>query len=169
MSLSDQIAQTLTTMKGFASESPRTVGWTVDAGPTVEAELTAVDSLSCALRELRIAAPEFATASLTALEAWADRVCQRVTYLLEHIGPLEADAAAQAVLVRSTPPTNVEGRKSFYEMWVKAPGVVSLRRFNHAPGDASRQQVDLQITHEALLKLLRDVVEAIPALEASRP
>lgn len=169
MSLCEQISQTLATMKGFASEAPRTVGWTVDAGPTVEADVTAVDSLSCALRELRISAPEFAAASLESLREWADRVCQRVTYLLEHIGPLEADVESQAVLVRSTPPANVEGRKSFYEMWVKAPGVVSLRRFTHAPGNPSRQSVDLQITHEAFLKLVRDIVEAVPAIEASRP
>src|SRR5262249_55052812 len=143
MSLSEQIPQTLSSMKGFASESPRTVGWSVDAGPTVEAELTAVDSLSCALRELRISAPEFAAAPLEVLREWADRVCQRVTYLLEHIGPLEADAEAQAVLIRSTPPTKIAGQKSFYEMWVKAPGVVSLRRYRHSPGDTSREAVDL--------------------------
>lgn len=167
MSLNEQISQTLAAMKGFSSESPRAVGWTAEGGPTVEADLTAVDSLSCALRELRIGAPELAAAPIEALREWANQVCQRVTYLLEPVGSLEADTEARAVLIRSTPPATIEGRKAFYEMWVKAPGVVSLRRYLRAPGAGERQAIDLQITQEALLKLVRDIIDAIPALQAA--
>lgn len=162
MLLHEQITQSLAGLKGLAD--PRTVGWSADGGTTIEADFTAVDSLSCAVRELRISADVLRTASMDELKAWADALCRRVTYLLEQIGPLEQDAEAQTVLVRSTPPTKEPDRISYYEMLVHAPGQVNLRRYTRAADGTDRQATDMLVTHEVLQRLVRDIVDAIPAV-----
>jgi hypothetical protein len=97
------------------------------------------------------------------LETWAESLCKKVTYLLEHIGPLEADREAQSVLVRSAPPTKEPDRSSYYEMLVQAPGQLALRRYVRSAGSAGRVACDIQVTHEVLIKLVGDIVAAIPA------
>jgi hypothetical protein len=161
MTLSQQIAQSLAELKGFSSPSPEVARWTGEQGLSVEIGFTGVDSLSCAFRELRLAADALCAAPIDSLQAWADQLCRRVTYLLEQLGPLEVDVPAQTVLVRSNPPTKDADRTSYYEMTVRAPGVVSLRRYVR-DGEADRQAVDLVMTHEVLQRLVRDIVEAVP-------
>lgn len=163
MSLPEQIAQSLPGLKGLASPIPKTVGWSVDGGPAVEIDFTAVDSLSSSFRELRVSAEELRAAPLPALRAWADGLCRRITYLLERIGPLEADQTENSVLVRSTPPAREPDRVSFYEMLVTGDGALRLRRYVREPSDGDRRQVDLCVTNEVLLRLVRDIVEAIPS------
>ncbi|HEY3967956.1 MAG TPA: hypothetical protein VGM05_25565 [Planctomycetaceae bacterium] len=168
MSLYEQITQSLAGLKGTAFDAPRTVGWSAGVGPAVEVDFTAVDSLGCAFRELRVTADEFQEGPFDGLKSWAENLCRKVTYLLEHIGPLEADVDAQTVLVRSTPPTRQTNQTMFYEMLVKAPGVLSLRRYSRAAGAADRTACDIQVTHEVLVKLVQDIVAAIPTATAAR-
>lgn len=162
MLLHEQITQSLAGLKGTASSAPRTVGWSAGTGPTVEVDFTAVDSLGCAFRELRVSADELNEVPFERLKTWAENLCKKVTYLLEHIGPLEADAEAQTVLVRSTPPTRQLEQTAFYEMLVHAPGVLSLRRYTRPAGNPERQACDIQVTHEVLVRLVQDIVAAIP-------
>jgi hypothetical protein len=165
MLLHEQITRSLAELKGTDAEVPQTVGWLAADGPAVEVDFTVVDSLGCAFRELRVSAPQLQNAPVERLKAWADNLCAKVTYLLEHIGPLEVDAAAQTVLIRSTPPSKMPNLTTFYEVLIKAPGLVSLRRYLRSPGEADREACDIQITHEVLQKLVHDVVCAVPALE----
>jgi hypothetical protein len=166
MSLQEQISQSLPGLRGQAFPVPKTVGWAVDGGPTLEIDFTAVETLSCAFRELRMSADELKSAPLQALKAWADRLCQRVTYLLEQIGPIEADDQDNTILVRSTPPATESARISFYEMLVNGQGTVNLRRYTRDARDGDRRQVDIQITNEVLQRLVRDIVAALPAVTA---
>ena len=178
MRLHEQIAHSLSELKGLCSDVPTTVDWSTDGGPAIAADFTVVDSLSCGFRELRVSADELKSAPFDALRTWADTLCKKVTYLLEHIGPLERDAAAQTVLIRSTPPsklpgtnqpatnqpaTNQPGQTTFYEMLVQAPGTLSLRRYTRAAHNSDRNSCDIQITHEVLVKLVQDIVAAIPS------
>jgi hypothetical protein len=163
MQLHEQIKQSLAGMKGANFDAPKTVGWAVGTGPVVEADFAVVDSLGCAFRELRVTADEFAAGPFDRLKTWADNLCHKVTYLLEHIGPLEADAEAQTVLVRSTPPNRQPDQTTFYEMLVKAPGVLTLRRYARPAGGGERIACDIQVTHEVLVKLVQDIVAAIPS------
>jgi hypothetical protein len=162
MLLHEQIAQSLADMNGAAFIVPRTVFWSVGRGQTVEVDFTVVDSLGCAFDELRVTADEFQQGPFERLKTWAENLCRKVTYLLEHIGPVEADAEAQTVLVRSAPPTRQPDQTTFYEMLVKAPGVLTLRRYARATGDAERKACEIRITHEVLVKLVQDIVAAIP-------
>jgi hypothetical protein len=167
MLLHEQITQSLTGLKGLASDVPKTVGWSAGGGPTVEVDFTAVDSLGCAFRELRLSAEELKNVPFDRLRAWADELCRKVTYLLEHIGPLEADAEAQTVLIRSTPPTRQPDQTTFYEMLVQAPGRLNLRRYTRTGQNSNRQPCDMQTTHEVLVRLVSDIVSAIPAAAVS--
>jgi hypothetical protein len=167
MLLHEQITQSLAVLKGLASDVPKTVGWSAGGGPAVEVDFTAVDSLGCAFRELRISAEELKNVPFDRLRAWADELCRKVTYLLEHIGPLEADAEGQTVLIRSTPPARQPEQTAFYEMLVQAPGRLSLRRYTRAAHEADRRPCDMQTTHEVLVKLVGDIVSAIPAVAVS--
>jgi hypothetical protein len=166
MSLHEQITQSLAGLKGTATDVPKTVGWSAGVGPAIEVDFTVVDSLGCAFRELRVSADEFQNGAFDRLQTWAENLCGKVTYLLEHIGPLEADVGAQTVLVRSTPPTRQPEQTTYYEMLVKAPGVLSLRRYSRQAGGAERSACDIQITHEVLVKLVHDIVAAIPTVPA---
>src|SRR5260370_41668149 len=154
MLLHDQIAASLESLKGFASDVPKTIGWAPGGGPTVEGDFTAVDLLGCAFRELRITADALKDAPLEQLKAWSDDLCRKVTYLLEHVGPLEVDSEAQTVLIRSTPPARKPAQTAFYEILVKAPGTLSLKRYMRAANEPDRQPSDIRLTHEVLVKLV---------------
>ena len=58
-------------------------------GFRTECDLVAVDSLSCAFSELRIEAPNREAGEAGALNAWADALSNRVTYLLEGLERLD--------------------------------------------------------------------------------
>jgi hypothetical protein len=172
MLLHEQITHSLARLKGLDSDVPTTVDWLAEGGPAVAVDFTAVDSLSCGFRELRISADELRNSPFDVLQAWANALCKKVTYLLETIGPLESDAAAQTVLIRSTPPakqpgTNEQGQTTFYEMLVQSPGTLSLRRYSRAAHEANRSSCDIQITNEVLAKLVQDIVAAIPSAPAA--
>jgi hypothetical protein len=128
-------------------------------------DFTAVDTMSCSFREIRLRVPALASADSGILKQWAERLCSRVTYLLENIGPVEVDPEAGQVLVRSNPPDAQADGTAFYEIRLgsHANGNFSLRRYRAEKGAAGRTQVDMQTTHEVLVKLVDDLVDTIPA------
>ncbi len=165
MSITVQLDQELISLAGFHSQTARTVALSAPDGVDLAIDFVAVDSMSCAFRELRLSVPKLATAGFDTLKAWAEALSQRVTYLLENIGPLELDPAAGQVLIRSTTPDQQSNATSFYEVLLSSQGrgQFALRRYRSQKGVAGRDQVDVQVTHEVLRKLVNDVVETIPA------
>ena len=164
MNLTAQLDHELTRLAGFHSRTPRTAALSTPDGVDLAVDFTAVDSMSCAFRELRLRVPRLAAAGLDPLKTWAQALSQRVTYLLENIGPLELDAATGQVLIRSTAPAQQSGATTFYEILLSSQGSgqFALRRYRSQKG-GGREQVDLQVTHEVLRKLVVDLVETIPA------
>ena len=124
-------------------------------------DFTAVDSLSCSLSELRLNVPGLRNNQIDELERWARDLCNRVSYLLEDIGPLEVDQSSHQVLIRSTPPDELPAGVKFYEIILAShtSGQFSLRRYESEKGTAGRVPVDIQMTHEVLLKLVGDLVD----------
>lgn len=163
MLLIDKVSESLTQLKGLESAEPKTVAWSDDASVGLEIDFVAIESLSCALRELRFTSPSLRDASLDVLQAWSKTVCERITYLLEHIGPLEADPLSMTVLIRSTPPEREGGRVSFYEIVVQPTGCLNLRRFSRMRGDPERRPQDIRVTHEVLRKMIHDLVSSVSA------
>ena len=166
MLLHQQITQSLAQLKGLAADVPRTVGWTADRGTTVEIDVTAIDSVACAFRELRVSADVLQSMPFETFKAWADELCKRVTYLLEQIAPLERDTEGATVLIRSVPPTYLPDQTAFYEVLVKVPGTLNLRRYTRTANDCDRHPCDIEVTQQTLVKLVGDIVAAIPAASA---
>ena len=166
MSLSKQLNNELVRLIGFSSTNQQTVRLNGPDSVEIAVDLTAVDSMSCSSREIRLSVPALSGADFDTLKKWAEELCRRVTYLLENIGPLELDPDAGKVLIRSTPPHRQAGTMKFYEILLQSHsgGNFSLRRFQSETGKPGRDQVEIQTTHEMLQKLIEDLVETIPAV-----
>src|SRR5689334_10605762 len=140
--LAEQITGSLSQLKGFASETPQTVAWSAEGGSAVEVDFTAVESLGCAFRELRVSAEGLRDKPFEDLKTRAEQICRRVTYLLEPMGLLELDPESQVVLVRSTPPAKNGAETAYYEMRISAPGVLTLRRYTRSGQEGAPQLCD---------------------------
>ena len=164
MTLSQKLADELKRRIGFSEADPQTVTLSGSDGIDIAVDFTAVERMSCSFREIRLSAPALAGAEFDTLKRWGESLCQRVTYLLENIGPLELDPDKQQVLIRSIPPDQQENGTRFYEILLQshADGNFSLRRYESQKGQPGRTQVDIQTTHEVLQKLVTDLVETIP-------
>lgn len=163
MLLLDKISESLTQLKGLESAEPKRVAWLDDENVDLEIDFVAVDSLSSAMQELRFTARSLREASLDVLQGWSINLCQRITYLLEHVGPLEIDPLSMSILIRSTPPDRNGGTVAFYEILIERSGCLTLRRFSRTRGEADRQPLDIRLTHEVLRKLAQDLVDSVPA------
>jgi hypothetical protein len=163
MSFRNDLSLALASLKGLSTASPSPITLHNAAGLSLRIDFTVVDSLSCAFREMTLEVPGLQTAPFTTLETWARNLSQRITYLLEQIGPLEIDPNAGEVLIRSTPPDQLPDGTQYYEIMLsQKAGAFVLKRYKSIKGTPGRTQVDLQVTHEVLFKLVDD-------LEASAP
>jgi hypothetical protein len=126
-------------------------GWAV----TVNAEQ--VEALGCRLWEVTLwylGHP----ARIPDLAARAEGVASRVTGLLEPLRLLEVDAARGVGLLRSAAPGRWGTGLFYYEVLLEA-GAASVRRYQvPGPGQQRRRQVPFTLTHEALAKLVRDLI-----------
>lgn len=165
MSLRNALSAELKKLVGLSARDPKPVSVSALDNIDIAIDFVAVDSMSCSFREVRLRVPSLATTGIDALRRWAEALCNRVTYLLENIGPLEVDPANGRVLVRSTPPDKQDEGTRFYEILLQShsDGNFSLRRYRSEKGKPGRTQVDIQTTHEVLLKLVEDLVATIPA------
>jgi len=125
-------------------------GWTV----SVTADRS--DELGCLLWETttrRSAGPREVP-----LRAWADRVAQRVTGLLEPLAVVEVDVQRDEAILRSDEPARRGDDLFYYEVALKGAGEAAVRRYHSSsqPG-TRREQVPFALTHESLAKLLGDV------------
>jgi hypothetical protein len=162
MLFESQINKTLTELQGLATPSPCTGHWEIEGPVCVDADFTAVDSLACAFRELRVASPRLANATPERLAAWAKAICEKVTYLLEQIHPLETDIESSKVLVRSSVPAKDARGTTYYEAILSSGGKLALCRYTRADRHSARKLVDMHATHEVLKKLVDDVVATMP-------
>ncbi|WP_437229441.1 hypothetical protein SH661x_001441 [Planctomicrobium sp. SH661] len=165
MPLRDDLEQKLRSLHLSRAAMPNSVQASDASGVTVRLELTVVDSMSCAFSELVLFVPQLQTATFAELEQWANDLAQRVTYLLEKIGPLELDPAQGQILIRSTPPTVRPHGTEYYEVLLTSSGNGSftLRRFQSIAGQPGRTPADVQVTHEVLFRLIDDLLATIPA------
>lgn len=164
MGIRDDIQTELIRLIGFSSTTPQTVTLTSPPQISIAIDFTAVDSMSCSFQEIRLNVPSLVDAEFNDLKIWAEELCQRVTYLLENIGPLELDPASSQVMIRSTKPDKQSGKTKYYEIILQAQsdGNFTLSRYESEKGTLGRKQVDIQVTHEVMQKLLVDLVDTIP-------
>jgi len=126
----------------------------------VEADLVAVDAIGCAFQTLGYSTNKLANATLEELKAISQSLTEKLTYLLEPIGLVEADADRCSVQLRSSPPQKGDDGTSYYELMVRRGGDITLSRYSKKPGQL-RQIVPAQVTREVLGRLADDFVAAI--------
>ena len=168
MDIANQLSEQLRRLAGTAPPGAPSINLTGPDGLTIAIDLTAVDSLSCAFRELRLHVPKLIGVEFEALKQWADALSKRVTYLLEHIGPLEFSPDDGTVLMRSAPPDRGEQETTYYEILLQSHpgGNFTLRRYRSERGRPGRQPVDIELTYTALKRLIDDLITTIPGGEA---
>lgn len=165
MSLSQQLISQIQSTGGVSAANPQTAAVRDPSGLVLAVDLTAVERIGCSFTELRVQAPHLANATLDVLKKWGNALCQRITYLLENIGPLEFDTEGNEVLIRSMPPAPAGNSTKYYEVVLSSHGngQFSLRRYETTRGQPGRQPVEIQATYEVLTKLVNDLTATLPA------
>lgn len=165
MSVQDQMSAELNRLAGFTGPGTDIATATGPDGMVIEAELAAVDSVGCRVVEVRAEVPKLANASFDVLKTWGEALSRRISYLLETLSLLEADEEHGEVLIRSNPPDRQGSATAYYEVLLRqdGPGRFALRRFEAQKGISGRTKTEMQLTHEVLKRLARDLVETVPA------
>lgn len=165
MSLSLDLAAAIQPLVGQSFLPAHRVSVSDAAGLTLSLDLLGVESLGIAAEELRLDIPSLSAATTDLLKAWAAALCQKVTYLLETLQPLEFDVQGQQALIRSHPPDPGNGQPRYYEVILSShgQGLFSLRRFEADRASGTRTLVPLRVTHEQLAKLVNDLVLTLPS------
>lgn len=167
MDLTAELDNELKQLIGFSASAPRRVEITDDTGQILGIGFVAVDRMSCAFESLTLHVPALIGREVSVLRDWADQLSQRVTYLLESIGPIEIDDSGSQILIRSNPPDVSQGATQFYEVLLSAQanGTFLLKRYRTESGQPGRESVDILLTNETLKKLVNDLVDTIPETE----
>ena len=130
------------------------------AAGRLEADLLAVDAIGCSFQTLGSSTSQLAHATLEQLKEISTSLTARLTYLLEPIGLVEADADRCSIQLRSSPPQKGEDGTSYYELLVRRGGDISLSRYSKKPGQM-REIVPAHVTREVLGRLADDFVSAV--------
>jgi len=111
--------------------------------------------LAISFNSLRAMTTELAAATSADLERIGNALSARLTYLMEPIAPVELDAEACVVQLRSSPPQRDDDGRSYYELIVSRGGQIALTRYHKENGN-SRQPIPATVTREVLLRLVGD-------------
>jgi hypothetical protein len=126
----------------------------------IEADLLAVDAIGCSFQTLAYSTDRLANSSMQELKEISEALTAKLTYLLEPIGVVEADADRCSVQLRSSPPQKGEDGTSYYELMVRRGGHITLSRYSKQTGQL-RQIVPAQVTREVLGRLADDFLAAV--------
>jgi hypothetical protein len=133
----------------------------VDAAPRrIVCELIERNSLAVSFDRLRLSTTELAGATVEKLKRISESLAGRLTYLMEPISPVEVDAAACVVQLRSNPPQKDDDGRSYYELLVRRGGEIALARYRKESGNA-RRQIPATVTREVLQRLVGDFDAAL--------
>ncbi len=132
---------------------------------TARCEIEAGDSLACSLKSVEYSSTALEQLAEKELRELADQLAGRLTYLLEPICTIEADP--DLVQMRSQPPAHdaADGSRSYFELLAR-PGQLRLVRYHKQAGQP-RQSTAMQLTHEAVARLLLDFDLATEAVTAA--
>lgn len=160
MSLSRKIADALDGQMERGVAAPLSV----EDGPArLSLDVSANTPVGVALEGLELTAAEASGGwTLGALRAWGDRVASRVTYLMEPLVVVEADAVGQEVELRSQKPSQKGDRSSYYEIRMGPGGRMKMSRVAFDAGDRRRKPCGFQLTREVLERLVDDLEATLP-------
>ena len=118
------------------------------------------NALAVLFDRLNLATTELASATPADLERIGKALADRLTYLMEPIAPIELDADACVVQLRSSPPQRDDDGRSYYELIARRGGEISLARYRKENGNA-RRQIAATVTREVLMRLAADFCAAL--------
>jgi len=151
MSLSSDFLAALQAVVGQTNQMVQ-----VDQGlRIVRCQVVQCDPLAVAVDQLALETPELAQADVAKLQAASQSFCNRVTYLLEPISPIETDSQGCVVQMRSNPPQKNDNARCYYELVLRRGGSVALHRYEKQSGTARIRQT-ATLTHEVLGRLVED-------------
>ena len=151
MTLQKQFEQELSNSGGSGSATVA-----ANHGPRqLTCDIVEQNALAVSFNQLQLATAELASAAAPELERIGKALAARLTYLMEPIAPIEIDAAACTVQLRSSPPQRDDDGRSYYELIVRRGGEITLTRFRKENGGA-RRQIAATVTREVLLRLVGD-------------
>jgi hypothetical protein len=159
MSLSRKIVAAAESAAGATAPPPAVAA---EGAHTLTLDLETASPVGVSCRTLAFRAAREAPLPLDALRAWGDRVAARVTYLMEPLVPVEADALADELLLRSRQPGRRPGRRVYYEARLHAAGTLTLSRVQFDETTRQRQPLPCQFTLETLERLADDLVATAP-------
>jgi len=156
MTLQQKFDQELTNLGNGAA-----VSVTIEDSPRqLLCDIAERNSLAVSFHELWLSTTELATAAPDRLSKIGQALSARLTYLMEPVSPIELDAEACIVQLRSNPPQRDDDGRSYYELIVARGGHIALKRYRKDNGNA-RQPVVATVTREVLLRLTADFEAAL--------
>jgi hypothetical protein len=130
-----------------------------DQGWTVGLTADHTDSVGCRLTQIRADRTVPVADDDLALEAHARRAAGRVTGLLEPLRLVEVDRGQHVTVLRSDAPATKGDSVQYYEIKFAGRNRVTVERLRATKtGPAGRESVPFSLTHEALAKLVDDLV-----------
>ena len=164
MGLRQNLEQELETLYKAGGPLPAALVATEASGIRLRLDVTTIDLLGCAVSGLELFVPQLQQAAFDVLKQWAEKLSQRITYLLEQMAPLEFDEEAQQVLIRSKSPDQLADGAQYYEVTLsqQGAGTFLLKRYRSVKGQPGRTAVDMLLTREVILKLVDDLQATIP-------
>ena len=155
--MSDLAEQLLTAID---ATPPGATAAVVDGDERLSLGVSRADGMAVAFTELRLETLRLKGASAERVRAVAEKLTQRVTYLLEALTPVEIDRELAVVQLRSTTPQQDNESSAYYELLVRTGGALSLRRYRK-PRGAMREPIDATVTREVLGRLVSDFMAAV--------
>ncbi|MGL4461894.1 MAG: hypothetical protein ACRDD1_14640 [Planctomycetia bacterium] len=148
--------------KGRGPFRDRSEEWSAhEAGATVRCQMQGADAFGVSMTKvewLDDAAPRWSQAQL---QAAADALCRRVTYLLEPLQTIEFDARHGAALIRSGKPRKTADGLAYYELTASIDHRAVLQRYLFDPTTRTRGVVPIVLTPEQLETLVDDLGDFI--------
>jgi hypothetical protein len=156
MTLADTLLQKLANLSPAAAVR-RTLSF-VDShtSTSVRVEVERLEALGCELWEVGVTRAAHRLQS-EGLAAWAGRVADKVTGLMEPLKLFEVDEHRGQALLRSESPAQKAEDLHYYEVLLHKTGAATLRRYHNTKQPGKREQVSFVLTREALAKLVEDL------------
>lgn len=156
MTLDDKLRQKLAEWRPPAGRQELLVSDN-DSGWTANLSVDRCDEVGSLIWELHLRPGQRATTG--DLARWANQIVTRVTGLLEPLAVVEIDTPGQMAQLRSQKPLQRGHKLFYYEVLLEGTRAATVRRFEgRPPGTHKRKQIPFALTHEALAKLVHDLI-----------
>jgi hypothetical protein len=117
-----------------------------------------VDTLGCRVWEIFLTRVQTEPMANADLKRQAQAVAERATGLMEPLHFIELDELRGEALLRSESPAKGADALAYYEVLMTGGRRITMRRFRRSLEKGPREQVSFALTHEAIAKLVDDLV-----------